>query len=107
MSEQVIHQAARLGLAERQANLLGVAVEETAVAIAENTAAGRQAPLIDVLFSRDGDERLVIFRSNGVPYNPLAQSDDEPASGIAMLKHIVKSAEYARQLGFNTVVLKF
>ena len=49
LSEQIIRQAAQLGLNERQANLLGIVV----------------------------------------------------------LKRIVKSAEYARQLGFNTVVLKF
>ncbi len=107
LSAQIISQAARLGLNENQANLVGVAVEETAVSIAESVKAGQPIPLIDVLFSNGQDGRLVIFRSNGVPFDPLTQEEEEPAGGIAVLRRIVKSAEYARQLGFNTVVLKF
>ncbi len=107
LSAQIIAKAHELGLNESQANLLGVAVEETAVSIAENTRARQQIPLIDVLISKDQDEKLLIFRSNGVPFNPLSEEDETIASGIAVLKKIVKSADYARQLGFNTVVLKF
>lgn len=107
ISAQIIRQAAQLGLSESQANRVGIAVEETAVAIAESIKPGQHVPLIDILFSRDKNERLVIFRSNGAPFNPLAQDDGQEAGGIAVLKSIVKSAEYARQLGFNTVVLKF
>ena len=106
LSEQVIQQADQLGLNRSQANMVGIAVEETAVSISENTKAGEKIPQIDVLFSREKEERLVIFRSNGVPFNPLGQEEEEMGSGIAVLKRIVKSAEYARQLGFNTIILK-
>lgn len=107
LSTQIIERASQLGLSDSLANLVGVAIEETVVCIVENTRAGQQVPLIDILLSRDKEEKLVIFRSNGVPFDPLTQGDTEQASGIAVLKKIVKSAEYARQLGFNNVVLKF
>ncbi|MCR4908711.1 MAG: polysaccharide biosynthesis C-terminal domain-containing protein [Lachnospiraceae bacterium] len=109
ISAQIIEKAAELGFDKNKANRLSVAVEELAVTAAENVREGQETPLIDILFTFDGDEKTVSFRENGTPFNPLAgeAEDEEKGSNIQVLKSLVRSVDFSRQLGFNTTILRF
>ncbi len=110
LSEQVIEEMGILGLESSTANRIAVAVEEMAVAVARHRQERHKPQLIDIMFVLDKDEKTVSFRDNGALFDPLAGSgeDDEgPGSGIQVLKSIVKSVDFSRQLGFNTTILKF
>ncbi len=130
LSEKIMEKAKELGMDRNMANRLSVAVEELAVTAAENVKDGQDTPLIDILFSFEGDEKTVSFRENGPPFNPLAveaenkkekdslageaenneknkEGNEELSSSIQVLKSLVKSVEFSRQLGFNTTIMRF
>ena len=115
ISRQIMEKACELELDRNMANRLSVAVEELAVMAAENVKDGQETPLIDILFSFDGDEKTVSFRENGTPFNPFAgetendgmNREEEKGSSIQVLKSLVRSVEFSRQLGFNVTIIRF
>ncbi len=110
LSEQIIDFCARRGVEESLANRIGVATEEMAAATAARPGAGRAGCIIDIRLLTEEDGLALHFRSNGAPFDPTAVDPEKPpqaADGVEVMKKMAKSAEYSRQLGFNTVILHF
>ncbi len=114
LSKQITENASFLQLDSTTTNHIAVAVEEMAIMAADKVKVGQKPPLIDILFVLDKNEKTVSFRDNGIPFNPLEEdsqkSENEsnvPGSSTHLLKSIAKSADFSRQLGFNTTVLSF
>ena len=110
ISEKIIAFGRAHGGDEKLMNRVGVAVEEMAMATIHY--AHKDDPgSIDILL-RLSDEALVLrFRDNGTEFNPVAYRADEEdgvlTDGIQVMLSLVDHADYARQMGFNTTVIRF
>ena len=110
ISEKIIAFGKAHGGDEKLMNRVGFAVEEMAMATIR--CAHKDGPgSIDIML-RLSDEALVLrFRDNGTEFNPAAyRADGEDGvltDGIQVMLSLVDHADYARQMGFNTTVIRF
>lgn len=110
ISEQIIDFCSRSGMDAGRANRIGVATEEMAVATAQRPMAKRAGCIVDIRLLMEEDGITLHFRSNGAPFDPTASDPAQPpqeADGVEVMKKMAKSAEFSRQLGFNTLILRF
>ena len=94
------------GMADRIANVLGVAVEELCTNIAKYAYRNRE-DAIDIFFRIEEEELLLRIRDNGVIFNPVTFVDDRgmEVTGLKVLKKLPLKVEYNRVLGFNNTII--
>ena len=110
ISEKIIAFGKAHGGDEKLMNRVGVAVEEMAMATIH--CAHKDDPgSIDILLRLSDAELVLRFRDNGTEFNPAAYRADEEdgvlTDGIQVMLSLVDHADYARQMGFNTTVIRF
>ncbi len=110
LSQKIQSDGVEAGIQNNLANRIAVAVEEMTVAVYNGSIGQKKQPIIDVTLEQNQEETVLSFRENGKPANPIIEDPEHPreqGDGIDVLKRIAKSVDYSRQLGFNTVVVKF
>ncbi len=110
LSEKMQKDGEQLGIESGLANRIALAVEEMTMAVCLSSEDMKKRPIIDISLEKNKEETVLSFRENGKPVNLLIEDPDKPteaSDGIKVLKCIAKTVEYSRQLGFNTVVIKF
>ena len=103
-SRQIASFAVQYGVPEKNAYLIGLAVEEMSVYTIRQWEANGEKGGIDIFASVRGDAVLIRFRSGGRPFSPTAfqETSDDPADHIRVLTGIADSVEYDCVLGMNT-----
>lgn len=110
ISERIIAFGKAHGGDEKLMNRVGVAVEEMAMATIHY--AHKDAPgSIDIMLRLSDQELVLRFRDNGTDFNPAAYRADEEGEvltdGIKLMMSLADHVDYARQMGFNTTVIRF
>ncbi len=109
LSEKAVAFCREHGLDETNANHLGLAIEEMAVASIQYAHAGKTGE-IDIMVRASREEILIRFRDNGTAFDPVAYKSEDDGlltDGVALVKAIAKEVDYTRQLGFNLTVIRF
>jgi len=111
LSEHIINWCIEQGINALMANRVGVAIEEMAISTAHYAHHDSGTGEIDIALCL-ADERLEMrLRDNGAVFNPVEYVADENdgciTDGIALIRQLADSIDYARQLGFNTTVISF
>ncbi len=97
------------GICERDANLLGLALEEITANIVRYGYRQDKKNYIDISFTIQDGSYLLRIRDDGVPFNPLEQEmpDDGPiVGGIALIRKIMSDFQYMRVLNMNNTIIR-
>ncbi len=95
-------------IAEREAKILGLAVEELAVNIVQYGYRG-SPNYMDISFTVQDDKYILRIRDDGVPFNPLEYKEQEQhvtLGGIPLLKKLISDIQYTRVLNMNNTVVE-
>ncbi len=97
------------GISERDAKILGLAVEEIAANIVQyGYRSGKN--YMDISFTIQDDKYMLRIRDDGVPFNPLEYQQQEEESvtvgGIALIRKISSEFQYMRVLNMNNTVIE-
>ncbi len=111
LSQHIMHWCSENGIDARMANRVGVAVEEMAVSTAHYAHHDSDRGEIDVSLRITDAQLEIRLRDNGAIFNPVEYIADEDdgciTDGVALIRQLADSIDYARQLGFNTTVISF
>ena len=96
-------------ISERDATVLGLAVEEIAANIVQyGYRSGKN--YMDISFTIQDDKYMLRIRDDGIPFNPLEyQQQKEEAvalGGIALIKKMASEFQYMRVLNMNNTVVE-
>lgn len=107
--EKLFAFCAQNGIAERDAKILGLALEEIAANIVQYGYRSDRKNYMDIRFTIQDDKYILRIRDDGVPFNPLEyQSQEEEeviVGGIALLKKLTSEFQYMRVLNMNNTVV--
>lgn len=105
-SETMIGLCRENGLEEKEANILGIAVEEMCTNIAKYAYPGRENA-VDIFLRIEAPALVLRIRDNGVLFNPTTFVDERgiEVTGLKVLKKLPLQAEYNRVLGFNNTII--
>lgn len=97
------------GISERDAKILGLAVEEIAANIVQyGYRSGKN--YMDISFTIQDDKYMLRIRDDGVPFNPLEyqQQEEETVTvgGIALIRKMASEFQYMRVLNMNNTVIE-
>ena len=96
-------------ISERDATILGLAVEEIAANIVQYGYRSEKN-YIDISFTIQDDKYMLRIRDDGIPFNPLEyQQQKEEAvtlGGIALIKKMASEFQYMRVLNMNNTVVE-
>lgn len=111
-SEGLIKRCADMGIDDRNANIIGLAVEEIAVNISRYGYKHKniRRSYIDINLSR-ADGRLILrIRDDGVPFDPTQYAPEEKGifklGGISLIKEAAAKFSYIRALNMNNTVIE-
>ena len=96
-------------IAEREAKILGLAVEELAVNIVQYGYRDGSKNFIDISFTVQDDKYILRIRDDGIPFNPLeyqGQEQQVTLGGIPLLKKLISDLQYTRVLNMNNTVVE-
>lgn len=98
-------------ITERDAKILGLAMEEIAANIVQYGYRADRKNYMDISFTIQDDKYILRIRDDGIPFNPLEyrpdgeeQKEDVTVGGIALLKKIMSDFQYMRVLNMNNTV---
>ncbi len=98
-------------ITERDAKILGLAMEEIAANIVQYGYRDDRKNYMDISFTIQDDKYILRIRDDGIPFNPLEyrpdgeeQKEDVTVGGIALLKKIMSDFQYMRVLNMNNTV---
>lgn len=98
-------------ITERDAKILGVAMEEIAANIVKYGYRSDQENYMDISFTIQDDKYILRIRDDGIPFNPLEYSvgkeeskEDVTVGGIGLLRKITSDFQYMRVLNMNNTV---
>ncbi len=97
-------------ITDRDANILGLAVEEIAANIVQYGYRSGQKNYMDISFTIQDDKYMLRIRDDGVPFNPMEyrQQEEEEVmvGGIALIKKLASNFQYMRVLNMNNTVIE-
>lgn len=97
-------------ITDRDAKILGLAVEEIAANIVQYGYRSGQKNYMDISFTIQDDKYMLRIRDDGVPFNPMAyqQQEEETVTvgGIALIKKMASEFQYMRVLNMNNTVIE-
>lgn len=96
-------------ISDRDAKILGLAVEEISANIVQyGYRSGKN--YMDISFTIQDDKYMLRIRDDGVPFNPLEyqQQEEEEVTvgGIALIKKMASEFQYMRVLNMNNTVIE-
>lgn len=95
---------------DRDAKILGLAVEEIAANIVQYGYCSGQKNYMDISFTIQDDKYMLRIRDDGVPFNPMEyrQQEEEAVTvgGIALIKKMASEFQYMRVLNMNNTVIE-
>lgn len=96
-------------ITDRDAKVLGLAVEEIAANIVQyGYRSGKN--YMDISFTVQDDKYLLRIRDDGVPFNPMEykQQEEETVTvgGIALIRKMASEFQYMRVLNMNNTVIE-
>lgn len=97
------------GISDRDAKVLGLAVEEIAGNIVQyGYRSGKN--YMDICFTIQDDKYMLRIRDDGIPFNPLEYQPQEEETvtvgGIALIKKMASDFQYMRVLNMNNTVIE-
>ncbi|RKI39210.1 hypothetical protein D7V86_13310 [bacterium D16-51] len=109
LSEQLIQFCKENNIIERDAKILGLALEEIAANIVQYGYRSDRKNYIDISFTIQDGKYILRIRDDGVPFNPLAR--ELPAGthfigGIGLVRKMVSDFQYMRVLNMNNTVIE-
>ena len=97
-------------ITDRDATILGLAVEEIAANIVQYGYRSGQKNYMDISFTIQDDKYMLRIRDDGVPFNPMEyrQQEEEEVmvGGIALIKKLASNFQYMRVLNMNNTVIE-
>ncbi len=97
-------------ISERDASILGVAVEEIAANIVQYGYRGGKRNYMDISFTIQDEKYILRIRDDGIPFNPLdyvpQEETEVTVGGIGLLKKITSDFQYMRALNLNNTVIE-
>ena len=99
-------------IGRKDANLIGLALEEICANIVRYGYQGRKKNFIDISFTIQDGSYLLRIRDDGIPFNPLEYQTQEkergePAlGGIALIRKIMSDFQYMRTLNMNNTIME-
>ena len=96
-------------ITERDAKILGFAVEELAANIVQYGYRSDQQNYMDISFIIQNDKYILRIRDDGIPLNPLecqGQEQQVTLGGIPLLKKLISDFQYMRVLNMNNTVIE-
>lgn len=97
------------GIAEKDAKLLGLALEEISANIVRYGYRGDKKNYIDISFTIQDGSYLLRIRDDGVPFNPLefqGEQEGPVVGGIALIRKIMSDFQYMRVLNMNHTIME-
>lgn len=96
-------------ITDRDAKILGLAVEEIAANIVQyGYCSGKN--YMDISFTIQDDKYILRIRDDGVPFNPMEYEPGEEegvaVGGIALIKKMASGLQYMRVLNMNNTVIE-
>lgn len=94
---------------ERDAKILGLAVEEIAVNIVRYGYQDGKKNYMDISFTIQDGKYMLRVRDDGVPFNPLEyvpEEEEVSVGGISLLKNIMSDFQYMRVLNMNNTIVE-
>lgn len=99
------------GITDRDAKILGLAMEEIAANIVQYGYRADQKNYMDISFTIQDDRYILRIRDDGIPFNPLEYTPDSSEhedkvtlGGIALLRKMMSDFQYMRVLNMNNTV---
>ncbi len=99
------------GITDRDAKILGLAMEEIAANIVQYGYRADQKNYMDISFTIQDDKYILRIRDDGIPFNPLEytpdgsnEEDGVTLGGIALLRKMMSDFQYMRVLNMNNTV---
>ncbi len=97
-------------ISDRDAKVLGLAVEEMAANIVQYGYRSGQKNYIDISFTIQDDKYMLRIRDDGVPFNPMEykqkEQEEVTVGGIALIKKMASNFQYMRVLNMNNTVIE-
>lgn len=97
-------------ITDRDAKILGLAVEEIAANIVQYGYRSGQKNYMDISFTIQDDKYMLRIRDDGVPFNPMEYKPPEEEAvtvgGIALIKKMASDFQYMRVLNMNNTVIE-
>ena len=97
------------GIAEKDAKLLRLALEEISANIVRYGYRGDKKNYIDISFTIQDGSYLLRIRDDGVPFNPLefqGEQEGPVVGGIALIRKIMSDFQYMRVLNMNHTIME-
>ena len=100
------------GIREKDAKLVGLALEEICANIIRYGYRGDNRSFIDISFTIQDGSYLLRVRDDGVPFNPMEYQAKEDESGkvilggIALIRRIMTDFQYTRVLNMNNTIME-
>lgn len=100
------------GIREKDAKLIGLALEEICANIIRYGYHGNNRSFIDISFTIQDGSYLLRIRDDGVPFNPMEYQAQEEESGkialggIALIRKIMSDFQYLRVLNMNNTIME-
>lgn len=97
-------------ITDRDAKVLGLAVEEIAANIVQYGYRSGKKNYMDISFTIQDDKYILRLRDDGVPFNPMEykQQEEETVTvgGIALIRKMASEFQYMRVLNMNNTVIE-
>ncbi|MCI9174038.1 MAG: hypothetical protein HFH49_03690 [Lachnospiraceae bacterium] len=96
-------------IAERDANFMGLALEEIAANIVKYGYRSDQKNYIDISFTIQDGKYILRIRDDGVPFNPLeveVKEEGPSVGGIALIRRLMTNFQYTRVLNMNNTIIE-
>lgn len=96
-------------IAERDANFMGLALEEITANIVKYGYRSDQKNYIDISFTIQDGRYLLRIRDDGIPFNPLEvemKEEGPSVGGIALIRKIMTDFQYTRVLNMNNTIIE-
>ncbi len=109
LSEQIIQFCKKNNIVERDAKILGLALEEIAANIVKYGYRSDRKNYIDISFTIQDGKYILRIRDDGIPFNPLAKELPEGThfiGGIGLVRKMVSDFQYMRVLNMNNTVIE-
>lgn len=100
------------GIREKDAKMIGLALEEICANIVRYGYRGDGRNFIDISFTIQDGSCLLRVRDDGIPFNPLDYQAEEEESGklalggIALIRKIMSDFQYMRVLNMNNTIME-
>ncbi len=99
-------------IGEKDAKLIGLALEEICANIVRYGYAGDKKNFIDIGFTIQDGSYILRVRDDGIPFNPLeyeTDTEEDPGlalGGIALIRKIMSDFQYMRVLNMNNTIME-